>query len=286
MSSYEVPGPDPRPAPQSAPQAIPRPVPQSAPQAIPRPVPQSAPQTTLRAVLPSVPWTKRQRFLRPATAPPTRLTSLRTHYLARHGALPALLITLCACSPHASDVAHIPAARIEATQIEPVATIQELMQSEVDASADSIWDAVETTTTASGDETKQPRTAEEWRDVRRNAIVLIEAANLLTVPQRKLSTAPFPSEAAGALDSTQIAQRIATSRAAFNQYALTLRQTAQTMLGAIDAKDSTALVSAGAVLDEVCESCHMTFWYPNQVIPPFPHRGDPRYQQIAINPTK
>lgn len=209
-----------------------------------------------------------------------------THDLAWRRTLPALLLTVSACSPHASDVAHIPAARIEATQIEPVATIQELMQSEVDASADSIWDAVETTTTVSGDETKQPRTAEEWQDVRRNAIVLIEAANLLTVPQRKLSTAPFPAEAAGALDSTKIAQRITSNRAAFNQYALTLRQTAQTMLAAIDAKDPTALVSAGAVLDEVCESCHMTFWYPNQVIPPFPHRGDPRYQHIAINPTK
>jgi len=160
------------------------------------------------------------------------------------------------------------------------------MQSEVDASADSIWDAVETTTTASGDQIKQPRTAGEWQDVRRNAIVLIEAANLLTVPQRKLSTAPFPAEAAGALDSTAITERIASNRAVFNQYALTLRQTAQTMLAAIDAKDPKALVSAGGVLDEVCESCHMTFWYPNQVIPSFPHRGDSRYQQIAINPTK
>ena len=149
------------------------------------------------------------------------------------------------------------------------------MQSEVDASADSIWDAVETTTSKSGDENKQPRTPEEWQEVRRNALVLIEAANLLTVDKRRLSAAPFPAEAAGALDSTQIEKRIATNRAAFNQYALTLRRTAQTMLTAIDAKDPQALVSAGGVLDEVCESCHMTFWYPNQSIPPFPQERRP-----------
>src|SRR6185312_7617430 len=101
--------------------------------------------------------------------------SSRSRHHAWRATLPISLLALSACSPHASDGAHIPAARIEATQIEPVATIQELMQSEVDASADSIWGAVETTTTASGDEIKQPRTPEEWQDLRRNAIVLIEA---------------------------------------------------------------------------------------------------------------
>ena len=198
----------------------------------------------------------------------------------------ASLLVLSACSARDPQVPHAEHAPDIASSIQPVATLQELMQSEVDASADSIWDAVETTTSKSGDENKQPRTPEEWQEVRRNAIVLIEAANLLTVDQRRLSAAPFPAEAAGALDSTEIEKRIATNRAAFNQYALTLRQTAQTMLTAIDAKDPQALVSAGGVLDEVCESCHMTFWYPNQSIPPFPKKGDPRFAQIAVNPSR
>jgi hypothetical protein len=169
---------------------------------------------------------------------------------------------------------------------QPVATIQELMQAEVDASADSIWDAVETTTSQAGEEHKQPRTAEEWEEVRRNAIVLIEAANLLTVENRPLSNRPFPAEAAGALDSAEITRRMTSSRPAFNQYALTLRNTAQTLLTAIDARDPKALVAAGGVLEEVCESCHMTFWYPDQVIPAFPRKGDPRYGKVAVNPTK
>jgi outer membrane murein-binding lipoprotein Lpp len=198
----------------------------------------------------------------------------------------ASLLLLSACSARDPQVPHADYAPDIASSIQPVATLQELMQSEVDASADSIWDAVETTTSKSGDANKQPRTPEEWQEVRRNAIVLIEAANLLTVDQRKLSSAPFPAEAPGALDSTEIEKRIAGNRAAFNQYALTLRQTARTMLAAIDAKDPQALVSAGGVLDEVCESCHMTFWYPNQVIPPFPTKGDPRFGQIAVNPTR
>jgi cytochrome c556 len=194
---------------------------------------------------------------------------------AGRSALIVLLLAVTACSTQNS-----------APELEPVATIQELMQAEVDASADSIWDAVETTTSQSGEEDKQPRTAEEWQDVRHHAIVLIEAANLLTVDHRRLSNAPFPAEAAGALDSAEIEKRIAGNRRAFNQYALTLRQTAQTLLTAIDAHDPKALVNVGGTLDEVCESCHMTFWYPNQVIPAFPRKGEARYERIAVNPTK
>jgi hypothetical protein len=160
------------------------------------------------------------------------------------------------------------------------------MQAEVDASADSIWDAVETSAGPGGEEHKQPRTAEQWQQVRRNAIVLLEAANLLTVEGRRLSAAPFPAEAAGALDSAEIDQRIAHNRVVFDQYALALRQTARTVLAAIDAQDPQALLTAGGNLDAVCESCHMIFWYPNQVIPPFPTKGDPRFARIAVNPSQ
>ena len=155
---------------------------------------------------------------------------------------------------------------------------------EVDASADTIWDAVETTTSRAGEVTKQPRNPREWQEIRRNALVLVEAANLLTIEQRKLANAPFPAEAAGALDSAEIERRIAGNRLVFNQYAAALRQAAQTVLVSIDAADPKALVTAGGALDQICESCHMTFWYPNQVIPAFPGKSDPRYERIAVNP--
>ena len=58
-------------------------------------------------------------------------------------------LALCACSAQTS-VHPAP------TSLEPIATLQELMQSEVDASADNIWDAVETSTGPGGEEHKQP----------------------------------------------------------------------------------------------------------------------------------
>ena len=36
----------------------------------------------------------------------------------------------------------------------------------------------------------------------------------------------------------------------------------QPALAAIDKKDAQALFEAGDKIDEVCESCHQVFWYP------------------------
>jgi hypothetical protein len=36
-------------------------------------------------------------------------------------------------------------------------------------------------------------------------------------------------------------------------------------LAAIDAKDPQALFNVGGKIDETCENCHSTFWYPNAI---------------------
>lgn len=42
------------------------------------------------------------------------------------------------------------------------------------------------------------------------------------------------------------------------------------MLKAVDQKNVKDMLDVGEQMDTVCESCHMTFWYPNQKIPAFP----------------
>jgi len=151
--------------------------------------------------------------------------------------------------------------------LKPIASIQELMQAEIDTSADGVWDAVETVVTAQGTEERQPHTPEEWEAVRRAAITLIEGTNLLVMDGRRVGAKEFPAEAEGALNSQQIAERIAANRPAFNAFAVSLREAGLTALAAVDAKDPDALLTAGGHLDEICEACHVTFWYPNQKIP-------------------
>jgi hypothetical protein len=176
---------------------------------------------------------------------------------------------LCACtSPEA------PANLSSPTQ--PVASIQELMQVEVDTSADGVWNAVETIETKAGTEEHQPRTPEEWVAARNAAITLVEAGNLLVIDGRKVGASEFPAEANGALDSAHIQQLVDARRPVFNAFAGALREAGLRAIAAIDAKEPRALVKAGGEIDGVCEGCHLTFWYPNQVIPPFPNAGDPR----------
>jgi hypothetical protein len=181
-------------------------------------------------------------------------------------ALAAVACALSACAPHANP--RPATAVIESLQ--PIASLQELMQSEVDSSADGVWNAVETVTTRSGTEERQPRTSEEWTAVRNAAITLVEATNLLVMEGRRVGVREFPAEANGALDSVHIQALIAAKRPTFNGFAAALRSAGLSAIAAIDARDPVALVKAGGEIDAVCEACHLTFWYPNQVIPSIP----------------
>lgn len=185
----------------------------------------------------------------------------------RPSALPILMTAglLAGCSAHTGGSGSERSA--SPSSIKPVASIQELMQSEIDTSADGVWDPVETIITRAGTVERQPQTPEEWETVRQAAIRLIESSNLLLIDGRRVGAHEFPAEAAGALNSQEIARRIADHRPAFNALAVSFREAGLSALAAIDAKDPVALVTAGGHIDEICEACHVAFWYPNQMIP-------------------
>jgi cytochrome c556 len=152
------------------------------------------------------------------------------------------------------------------------ATIQDLMDGIVDPSADVLWDSVAYIATKQGIEDRQPRTDEEWKTVRYSAITLSEAANLLSMPGRSVAVAHNPASAAappglGELTHAEIQQRIDTTHDAFTQFARNLQDAAAQALTAIDAKNAQGLMEAGGVIDQACEACHVTYWYPNQSRP-------------------
>jgi len=148
----------------------------------------------------------------------------------------------------------------------------------IDPSADVLWDSVAYIATTNGIEDRQPRTDDEWKKVRYGAVTLIEGANLLSMPGRRVagdSTDGTPptggtppaggaSVGTGELTHAEIQQRIDSSHAAFVQFARNLQDAGLKALAAIEAKDATALMDAGGRIDEACEACHVTYWYPNQ----------------------
>jgi len=181
--------------------------------------------------------------------------------------LAGLLLSAAACSPgNSPGEAKLPVA----PQFIPAASIQDLMVSQIDPAADFIWDSVGTIITAAGTLDRQPRTAEQWAEVRRRVIALIEATNLLIIPGRRVASSAFPSDGPGVLSSADIERKLRDDPAAFNAFALALRGVALQALTAVDHQDAAALSQAGEAMDGACEACHVANWYPHQIIPPLP----------------
>src|SRR5215470_1992379 len=63
-------------------------------------------------------------------------------------------------------------------------SIKEIMESIIDPSADVLWGAVGTIMDKEGVQELIPKTPEEWLDVRRAAVRIIEGGNLLMMPSR------------------------------------------------------------------------------------------------------
>ena len=187
----------------------------------------------------------------------------------------ALALSLAGCSPGGSREASAggghrkPALVPEATLVPP-ATIQELMTTQVDPSADLLWASVSTTITAAGTEEKQPHSEAEWQTVRRYAVTLIEGATLLTVPGRQVAASGGKTE-----DSTipgierpeNIQKAIEVDPGSFAGAAVLLRDAGVKALAAIDRRSAQGLVEAGGDLDSACESCHLKYWYPHSPRP-------------------
>jgi hypothetical protein len=148
------------------------------------------------------------------------------------------------------------------------ATIKDLMDSMVDPGADFLWGAVETVVSAKGTEEKMPRTDEEWKEVRRHAIMLLEATNALQIPGRKVAR---PGEKADdpkvELAPEQIEELINKDRAAWIKHAHGLHDATMQAFAAIEAKDAEKLLDVGNAIDEACEKCHLQYWYPNEKRP-------------------
>ena len=115
---------------------------------------------------------------------------------------------------------------------------------------------------------KVPSTDAEWTVLKNHAIVLIEAANLLQIPNRPVahagsSTSIHPVE----LHPAEIEKLISANQRDFNNKAINLQIAAKAALVAINAKNPDALLQVGSQIEHACEQCHSAYWYPNDKRP-------------------
>jgi hypothetical protein len=154
-------------------------------------------------------------------------------------------------------------AAAEGAQGRKLSTIRDLMDSIVDPSADVLWGAVGTVVDQEGVHDNFPKTQEEWLNVRRAAIRIIEGSNLLMMPGREAAPPGSKSEAPGVeLEPPEITALIRKNRRSFDVFARTLQALGLEAMRAIEAQDTTALLEIGGRMQDACEHCHQEFWYP------------------------
>lgn len=183
--------------------------------------------------------------------------------------LPAASL-MVGCKPQPSEPAAAAASPFILT-----ASIQDIMHSIVDPSADALWESVGTEVTKQGETQHQPSNDEEWNEVRNRAITLIEATNLLAMEGRRVVAEGKEVEDAhvdGIQKAAEIQAAIDKDRATWIGFAHALHSAGQQALAAADARDAEKLLHSGEALDEVCEACHLKYWYPGQVIPKLPEK--------------
>jgi cytochrome c556 len=140
-----------------------------------------------------------------------------------YGVMVAAGMLLAATSVRAQRAPAVPAGIVEApAEMQALATPRELMLAIIIPSSKVVF-------TLAGD---VPKDAEQWQEVRLQALALAESANLLMMPGRGPDTG------------------------AWNHTAKLLLDAASAAVKAADARNADALDSASNAIYESCDSCH------------------------------
>jgi hypothetical protein len=146
-------------------------------------------------------------------------------------------------------------------------SVQGVMDTIVDPSADALWEVAGTVVTAGRTVVRRPRTAKDWARARGLASRLALGSKRLQAARpvgQDGHWALADSSTPGIRTAEQIQADIARDPARFYAAARRLEQTAQEAVTAIDRRDVPGLLEAGARIDAACEACHAVYWYPRR----------------------
>jgi hypothetical protein len=149
-----------------------------------------------------------------------------------------------------------------APEFQTTATMKDIMESIVDPHADGLWESVEVVATLQGVVEKAPKTDDDWKALRHHAIAIMEAANLLIVPGRRIAAPGQKAEDARIdLNPEEIEALVRKDPAQWAQLARGLHDAGVLYRVAIEARDLKKFMEAGEALDTACENCHKKYWY-------------------------
>jgi hypothetical protein len=193
--------------------------------------------------------------------------------VALYGGLLAFVVVTTSCSsskpaPSSEAAAGKPAEKkVLWGEMTPVVSVKELMRFVIDPLADNIFDAVKSVATDKGMVETVPKTEEDWEKVRVGGVSMVETAELLKLVR------PFTppgdknnSEGADAVELSpeEIMAKVEKDPVEWIARIQALRNVGLAVIQLAEKKDVPALWDASENLDEACENCHRSYWYPKE----------------------
>ena len=129
--------------------------------------------------------------------------------------------------------------------LQPVATIEQIMETTVEPVSNAVFDAA---VWENGVQVGGPKTPDDWKMVQANALMLAETTNLLLMNGRA---------------KDQFGWRIRTEA---------LRDAALKAASAAEARNTEAIFNAGSEIYQACTGCHLQY-IPNLNAPPADSRA-------------
>lgn len=152
--------------------------------------------------------------------------------------------------------------------LKPVVSVKELMKYMIDPASDYIFDSVKTIIRPDGTVVEvAPKTDEEWEKLRVGAVTIAEGIYLLKL-HRPITPAGDVNNSVGPdateLAPDQIEAKIKKDPVEWNARIEALRNVGLEVLDIVKKKNTKELWDASENLDEACESCHRSYWYPKE----------------------
>lgn len=149
-------------------------------------------------------------------------------------------------------------------------TIQDIMVKDVNPAAQVLWGAAGRESTAAGTFDLEPKSDADWEKVRQGVMRLIQSAEDLTLPGRRvavegavLADADFP----GNLKAPDVQSEIDRDFEGFVGRAWALRDAGRFALDVVEKRDAERLGEAGELVNDACSACHDAYWFPNSIQP-------------------
>jgi hypothetical protein len=152
--------------------------------------------------------------------------------------------------------------------MKPMVSVKELMEYMIDPASDYVFDSVKTLVQPDGKVVEiVPKTDDDWKKLQVGAVTMLEGIYLLKV-QRPFAPAGDVNNSVGEdaneLSPTEIAAKVQKDPVEWNARIEALRNVGLQVLDIVKTKNTKDLWDASENLDEACESCHRSYWYPKE----------------------